>query len=65
MGTVLESLEEMEQGQQRKDRNQQHQLDTLSGDLQKLKVNLVHVNGQWTRYKDNSHSRQLRKEIEA
>merc|ERR1712137_64048 len=55
--SVLEGLEEMNQNQQRKDRLQQQQLDTVDADMKKIKVNLMHVNNQWGRYKDNSFRR--------
>merc|ERR1712137_803489 len=59
--SVLTSLEEMEQTQKRKDRSQQQQLDTLESDLHKLNVSLAHVNGKWSRFKENSLQRQNQK----
>mmetsp|Transcript_6469 Transcript_6469/g.13314 ORF Transcript_6469/g.13314 Transcript_6469/m.13314 type:complete len:346 (-) Transcript_6469:123-1160(-) len=54
---VLEGLEEMEQNQKYKDRQQQDQLDKLEAEIGNLKVNLGHVNGKWTSLKLNCQNR--------
>merc|ERR1719277_390183 len=55
---VLEGLEEMEQNQKYKDRQQQDQLDHLENDVGNLKTHLSLVNGQWQRFSTNCKNRQ-------
>eukprot|EP00927_Polykrikos_kofoidii_P039423 TRINITY_DN33813_c0_g1_i1.p1 TRINITY_DN33813_c0_g1~~TRINITY_DN33813_c0_g1_i1.p1 ORF type:complete len:237 (-),score=52.41 TRINITY_DN33813_c0_g1_i1:235-945(-) len=55
--TVLDALEDMEQSHQFKDRQQQHQLDALQGELRALKENLCNVSSTWTRLKRNDAMR--------
>merc|ERR1740123_796593 len=56
--TVLEGLEEMEQNQKYKDRQQQLQLDGIEEDVRNLRHNLACVSGTWNSFRAHNDDRQ-------
>jgi len=56
--TVLDGIEEMEHSQKFKDRQQQHQLDSLEKEVATLRGSLGTVTGPWSKFKSKCQNRE-------